>query len=134
LPERRWIPLAAAAAIVLTGVIGGDTLCFFKLVYGVPCPGCGMTRALSALLGGDFAAALAFHPLVPIVPLLALVVVFRKRRPFRMLYRSDVFWAGCAACFMLVWAVRMLVFFPDTPPMDYSRSSLAWRAFELLFN
>ncbi|HSV97652.1 MAG TPA: DUF2752 domain-containing protein [Spirochaetota bacterium] len=122
------------AVVILAGAIGGDTFCFFKLVYGVPCPGCGMMRAFAALAGGDLAAALLFHPLVLVVPFLVLVAVFRKSRPFWAMYNSSAFWAACAACFMVVWAVRMFMFFPDFPPMDYSRSSLAWRAVELLCN
>jgi hypothetical protein len=134
LRSDTFLPLAAFAAFLVVGAFGGDSLCFFKLVYGVPCPGCGMTRALAALAGGDPASAIAFHPLVPVVPFLAIVVVFRKAGPFRALYQSGAFWSACAACFVAVWMVRMFALFPGTPPMDYSRSSLAWRAFELLFN
>lgn len=39
-------------------------MCPTALFLGVPCPGCGLTRATLALLSGDFAAALHFHPLV----------------------------------------------------------------------
>jgi hypothetical protein len=31
---------------------------------GIPCPGCGLTRATFALLHGDLPGALHFHPLV----------------------------------------------------------------------
>jgi hypothetical protein len=37
--------------------------CPFHALTGVPCPGCGTTRALVALAHGDFAGALAFNPL-----------------------------------------------------------------------
>lgn len=33
-------------------------------VLGIPCPGCGLTRATLALLRGDVALAYHFHPLV----------------------------------------------------------------------
>lgn len=39
-------------------------LCPLAGTFGVPCPGCGLTRATLALLHGDVRAALRFHPLV----------------------------------------------------------------------
>lgn len=42
--------------------------CVFLYFLGIPCPGCGMTRALRALLRMDFAAAFAFHPLIFAMP------------------------------------------------------------------
>jgi hypothetical protein len=42
-----------------------------------PCPGCGLTRATLALLGGDLHEALHFHPLSPlIVPLVAAAFAY----------------------------------------------------------
>lgn len=39
-------------------------LCPSATLLGVPCPGCGLTRATAAALGGRFMDALALHPLV----------------------------------------------------------------------
>ena len=39
-------------------------ICYFHEWTGVPCPTCGSTRLLGALLRGDLAAALAWNPLV----------------------------------------------------------------------
>ena len=39
--------------------------CLFNELTGLPCPGCGMTRAVSALLHGDWHTAMTFHPLSP---------------------------------------------------------------------
>lgn len=39
------------------------TLCLFKAITGVPCPGCGMMRAHLALARGDARRALHWHPL-----------------------------------------------------------------------
>jgi len=47
-------------------------LCPMAVFVGIPCPGCGMTRATLAALHGDFAASFHFHPLgMIIVPLFA---------------------------------------------------------------
>ncbi len=132
--KRDYLALAAGAAVALALAGTGGSACFFKSVYGVPCPGCGMSRALLALACGDVALAFSFHPLAPLVPFIGLVALLRNTAPFRELYNSGIFWVACAACFVAVWAVRMVVYFPHTPPMEYSRSSLAYRAFALLFN
>lgn len=36
--------------------------CLFEATLGVPCPGCGMTRAFSAIPQGHFAEAWRLHP------------------------------------------------------------------------
>lgn len=71
--ELFWIGLtalaAAAALAVLYLCILRDFLprvpCFFSTFMGIYCPGCGGTRALSALLHGHFLRALWYHPFIP---------------------------------------------------------------------
>lgn len=36
--------------------------CIFQKVLGVPCPGCGMTRALHCMAAGELAASVRMHP------------------------------------------------------------------------
>ena len=47
----------------------GDTVprmpCVFDKVLGIYCPGCGGTRALTALVHGRLLEALWYHPLIP---------------------------------------------------------------------
>jgi hypothetical protein len=38
--------------------------CLFHAITGLHCPGCGLTRALHALLNGDLAGAWAMNPLL----------------------------------------------------------------------
>ncbi len=47
--------------------------CPFRAISGIPCPGCGMTRAFLALAEGDFLGALRFNPLS--IPLFAFLVI-----------------------------------------------------------
>lgn len=39
--------------------------CFFDTVFGIYCPGCGGTRALTALLHGRLLEAVWYHPAIP---------------------------------------------------------------------
>jgi hypothetical protein len=65
------------AGVVGLAVVFSVPLCPFALVTGQPCPGCGLTRATLALLRGDLAASLHFHPLAMIItPLVGGVVAY----------------------------------------------------------
>ncbi len=70
---RSWFQLLALpvlavglAAFLLVSV--DAQLCSFANITGVPCPGCGMTRATRELVNGNWGAAHKHHPLVLLVP------------------------------------------------------------------
>ena len=49
------------------------TVCVFRRITGKPCPGCGMTRAVSSVMHGRFREGYRYNKRVVIVaPLLAL--------------------------------------------------------------
>jgi Protein of unknown function (DUF2752) len=58
----------------LPAVIGNGG-CPFAAIFGVPCPGCGMTRAVLLLMNGEVTASLRMHPLVVPSALAAVVLM-----------------------------------------------------------
>lgn len=60
-----------AIAVVLHLWVPGSgpetSFCFSRRVLGLPCPGCGLTRAFAHLAKGQWSAALAAHPLAPVL-------------------------------------------------------------------
>lgn len=50
--------------------------CFIKHFTGIPCPGCGITRALFALLRLDFASAFNYNPLIFCMPYVFAYIFF----------------------------------------------------------
>jgi hypothetical protein len=66
--EQVWVAVAATGltllALTSTHVLEIQLpLCPFKIITGLPCPTCGLTRAVMAMTRLDFAAAFAFNPL-----------------------------------------------------------------------
>ena len=41
----------------------GPNLCIWKNLFGLPCPGCGLTRGVCFLVHGNWAEAVRFNPL-----------------------------------------------------------------------
>ena len=72
---RRALSYTGALFVAWLALYLLDIGCIFRLVTGIPCPGCGMTRAWLAALRLDFAAAFAYHPLFWVVPI-AFVLAF----------------------------------------------------------
>ncbi len=78
--DRNRVLLAVGASAVLGAsyllapwVGHGPVLCPFRLVTGLPCPGCGLTRAFAALAHGHLLQALSFNAFG--VPLFLLTVL-----------------------------------------------------------
>jgi hypothetical protein len=69
------VALLVLACSVVFPVRGlGIDLCAFHRYTALPCPGCGMTRAVAAVGHGQLLHALSLHPLVAVLyPLLVFV-------------------------------------------------------------
>lgn len=104
----------AIGALVVTGLLLAlpEWWCPIARSTGVPCPGCGMTRALLALLHGDFAAAFAHHPLSLVVVPVGTWALARWHRstPTPNQARSiEAPLAVFVTAAWLVWLLRLLL-------------------------
>lgn len=107
---------AVLACLILFALIFHD-VCPVQILYGLPCPGCGLTRAGVLLLTGHFAAAFSMHPFIYVWLLFLLYLAFcryiRDCRPKGALQLLIVIIAGM----LLFYGYRMLWYFPDVEPM-----------------
>lgn len=102
--------------------------CPMVIVTGLPCPGCGLSRAVWYLLTGQFARSFAMHPMA--VWWLLLIVYFAVNRYVTGRGVTKPFLAFLTVVCMatvIVYAYRMLTLFPDRPPMSYTGRNLLER-------
>ncbi len=127
--RRRAIGVALVWILGLLPLALGPPDCPFAEVFGVPCPGCGMTRAVMLLAGGDVSASLRMHALA--LPSLAASVLLMgatvwvtgtEGSPARMWQTrlgrvSVVAFAGVQAAIFGLWVARMFGCFGGPVPV-----------------
>jgi hypothetical protein len=79
--------------------------CAFNHFTDLQCPGCGTTRALSALVQGDVATAFNFNQLIFFAPLFLIVVYVSKNSRYQKQITSALI-ATAAMSALLFFLVR----------------------------
>lgn len=97
----------------------------YKLL-GIPCPTCGMTRSYLALLDGDIKLAFMYHPLFLLVPVVILLFIFSE---FINPKKYKIIMYTILGLFILVYVVRMILFFPTGEVMNLNELSNLYQIF-----
>ena len=124
---RLAVPAFLVYAALATFFLG--TICPLSALTGLPCPGCGSTRALLLVLTGRWGAAFSYNPNVYLWLLLAAYVGWRRYILGKKAVGALPAAAGIAALMILVYLYRMAAEFPGSPPMDYREGNVLERFF-----
>ena len=101
--------------------------CPSVFLFGLPCPGCGMTRAVFFFITGQFQRGMQMNPLGLLWILWAAYLVV-MRYGFGKKAKGLMTAAGVIVVLMVaVYLYRMYCFFPGEPPISYTSGSLAER-------
>jgi len=86
-----------------------DYKCPFRRIFGIPCPGCGITRAHRAALKGDFREAFRQHPLFFLVGPVIMYLAHRRRleKPLKLSTETAIL-ALVMVAFLVVYLIRAL--------------------------
>lgn len=127
LKEYRAVIAALGIYYILTRLVF-HAFCPMVILTGLPCPGCGMTRAVGFLLTWQPDRSLIMHPLAGFWIL--LLFYFAIERYAMGKQPTKVFMALLtllSVVTLLLYLYRMAVLFPDQPPMSYTGGSIMER-------
>lgn len=106
--QSRWVQwLLMAAALLLVVLLYYCFGCPIRYLTGIPCLGCGMTRAAFAAAYGHWQLAWYYHPLIYVMPWLLLFWFVTKSMQVKPVIVKAVI-AVTIALFIIVYIVRML--------------------------
>lgn len=130
--SAKWaIAVIIACFVLLRNIL--YSMCPMVVLTGLPCPGCGLTRAGFSVLRMDFCGAWRIHPFI--FPIILLIILFCFNRYIFMKKRMPLL-KWCMVFLMssmiLFYIWRMLKFFPGEPPMGYYQYNVLSRLIHLL--
>ena len=106
--------------------------CPVKHIFGVSCPGCGMTRATLSALRLDFTMAFYYHPLWPIVLPSVVLLVFLFKKGKRGIFKAAI--ALFVLAFLFTYFIRLFAT-PDNAIVTFSpEGGGIKRAIDFVFN
>ena len=106
--ERRYLILLLVGyfAIAYTAMYYFDITCVFLKIFGVPCPGCGMTHAFLSLLELDFYSAVKHNILIFFMPYVFMYVFF----DFKHKIHNKIL-IGIALLAIINWVLKLITYF-----------------------
>ena len=129
---KNTLPAIAIIAIaVVICTILFDGFCLFRLMSGIPCPGCGLTRAAILLLKGHAAESFNMHPML--IPFLFILLIYfmekyyiDNEKPSKAKGLKVTYIYGCivAIAMIILYLVRMKLYFPNVEPYIYYKKNL----------
>jgi len=107
-------------------------ICPSMIFVGLPCPGCGITRAGILLITGDFSGSFHMNPiLLPALVWGVVAAILKLRWPDKYKYANWL--AVVLVVFMLAtFVVRMIMLFPHTQPLVINDNSIFHRLLYLI--
>ena len=108
--KRKWQAILIAMLTIIVPYLimlsdphieSSQSLCPFKLLTGLPCPGCGITKSIIFLYQGDIMKSLTYHIFGSLVILfcvvsvlvLSLELITRREYLNKLFYNSKVAYA-----------------------------------------
>jgi len=108
------------------------SVCYSTILFGIPCPACGITRAAKLLLTGHFRESFQMHPLLFLVIIGVVIYPLLKKllKNYRFFINSYVI--ICILIFVCFYIYRLQKYYPNVEPMVYKEDNLLVKARALI--
>ena len=131
--DFRKCRVALAVLILYTAAVNllFHAFCPMVIVCGLPCPGCGLSRAALCVLTGRWRQAWQLNPMI--FPIAAAACYFAWNRYIRRRRAAGMtaVIAALAVMLLAVYAVRMYLYFPNRIPYVYTADNMLARVLAL---
>ena len=128
--KQAFIPIVVVIAVIAIANALFGRICPSRFLLGIPCPGCGLTRAFVLLLQGKIVEATIMHPYWAAVVIVAIVAFL-----YRYCLSNYEFWQKrskllqmCAIIIfisaIIFYVYRMVELFPNQVPMIYEKDNM----------
>lgn len=94
--------------------------CPSVIIFGLPCPGCGIVRALLYVLKGQFAQAFYINPSVYLWLVFLLYIIVVRYILGKPLRRVVLLMTVIVAVMMIRFGYGMYMYYPQRPPFAYT--------------
>lgn len=127
--KNLWMAVIALAVYTVLMNLVFHAFCPMVILTGLPCPGCGMTRAMFYLVTGRPQQAVWMNPMS--IPVACLMLYFLwNRYVLGKKSKGIVPLTGIAAILLIVVYVwRMYCFFPNRVPYVYTEYNVLTKIF-----
>lgn len=99
--------------------------CPMLVLTGIPCPGCGLTRAFLFLARGEMGRAVSINPsILPMLFFLLYCGYFRYIRGERIRYLGGAL-SVLVIAMLVIYGYRMYLYFPNRAPYVYREQNIA---------
>ena len=124
-----WIIAGSVAGVLAAAYLGittalGIPVCPMVLFWGLPCPGCGMTRAALLFFKGKWNTAWQMHPFFFVLLVLAAVAAAFRYGAGRSMPGFKRIVPAVLILSILFYVYRMIRYFPGQEPMTYSSHNI----------
>ena len=103
--------------LVILTIIIIDYNCPIYNIIGIPCPGCGITRAFKALLQLDFNEVLIHNASIYLYVIASVAFILKFKYCKKIIIM-------CISLIIVYYLFRMFLYFPHTYPMQIRDSSI----------